>query len=73
MDEAAGTISGAGPPLTAKPSPQTLGNMRELGVRSLAAPCELYHHEAVLPADRWGDAALVLPFKCNPLILNDRY
>ena len=28
----------------------TLGNMRELGVRSLAVTCELCHHEAVLQA-----------------------
>ena len=26
----------------------TLGNMRELGVRSLAVTCELCHHEAIL-------------------------
>jgi hypothetical protein len=26
----------------------TLGNMHELGVRSLAVTCELCHHEAVL-------------------------
>ena len=37
----------------------TLGNMRELGVRSLAVTCELCHHEAVLPADDWPDAMLV--------------
>ena len=40
----------------------TLGNMRELGVRSLAVTCELCHHEAVLPADRWGDGVLVRAF-----------
>jgi hypothetical protein len=39
-------------------TPMTLGNMRSLGVRSLAVTCELCHHEAVLPADRWPDAAL---------------
>ena len=36
----------------------TLGNMRELGVRSLAVTCELCHHEAVLQADDWGDTVL---------------
>jgi hypothetical protein len=40
----------------------TLRNMRELGVRSLAVTCELCHHEAVLPADRWPDAVLVRAF-----------
>jgi hypothetical protein len=39
--------------------PMTLGNMRELGVRSLAVTCELCHHEAVLQADDWGDIVLV--------------
>jgi hypothetical protein len=39
--------------------PMTLGNMRELGVRSLAVTCELCHHEAVLQADDWGDTVLV--------------
>jgi len=29
--------------------PITLGNIRDLGVRSLAVTCELCHHEAVLP------------------------
>ena len=28
--------------------PMNLGNMRSLGVRSLAVTCELCHHEAVL-------------------------
>ena len=41
----------------------TLGNMRELGVRSLAVTCELCHHEAVLRADRWGDAVPVRAFR----------
>ena len=40
----------------------TLGNMRDLGVRSLAVTCEVCHHRAVLPADRWGDAVLVSAF-----------
>lgn len=40
-----------------------LGNMRELGVRSLAVTCELCHHEAVLSAERWGDGALVRAFR----------
>ena len=41
--------------------PMKLGNMRSLGVRSLAVTCELCHHEAVLPADRWPDAVFVCP------------
>ena len=41
----------------------TLGNMRELGVRSLAVTCELCHHEAVLPADDWPDAVRVCEFR----------
>ncbi|MGA7455130.1 MAG: hypothetical protein WBW73_29100 [Rhodoplanes sp.] len=44
-------------------TPMTLGNMRSLGVRSLAVTCELCHHEAVLPADRWSDAVLVRSFR----------
>lgn len=41
----------------------TLGNMRSLGVRSLAVRCELCHHEAVLPASRRSDAGLVRAFR----------
>jgi hypothetical protein len=41
----------------------TLGNMRSLGVRSLFVTCELCHHEAVLSAERWGDAMLVREFR----------
>jgi hypothetical protein len=44
-------------------TPMTLGNMRSLGVHSLAVTCELCHHEAVLPAARWGDAVLVRSFR----------
>jgi hypothetical protein len=33
----------------------TLANMREQGVRSLSVSCCLYHHGAVLIADRWRD------------------
>ena len=40
--------------------PMKLGNMRSLGVRSLAVTCELCHHEAVLPADRWPDFSYCL-------------
>jgi hypothetical protein len=32
-----------------------LGNMRSLGVRSLAVSCELCHHAAVLSAEAWPD------------------
>ena len=41
----------------------TLGSMRSLDVRSLAVTCEMCHHEAVLPADRWPDAVLVRGFR----------
>ena len=44
-------------------NPTTLGNMRSLGVRSLAVTCELCYHEAVLSADGWGDAVLVRSFR----------
>jgi hypothetical protein len=42
--------------------PMTLGNMRSLGVRSLAVTCELCHHGAILGADLWPDAVLVRTF-----------
>jgi hypothetical protein len=32
----------------------TLANMRENGVRSIAATCETCQHETVLNADRWA-------------------
>jgi hypothetical protein len=41
----------------------TLGNMRSLGVRSLAVACELCHYEAVLAADEWSDLILVRAFR----------
>jgi hypothetical protein len=40
----------------------TLGNMRGLGVRSLAASCELCHHAAVLSAEPWPDDVPVPTF-----------
>jgi hypothetical protein len=40
----------------------TLGNMRSLGVRSLAVARELCHHEVVLPADRQPDAVQARAF-----------
>jgi hypothetical protein len=43
-------------------TPMTLGNMRGLGVRSLAVTCELCRHEAVLSAEPWNDAVLVRTF-----------
>jgi hypothetical protein len=33
--------------------PMTLGNMRELGVRSLDVSCWKRHHQAVRSANRW--------------------
>jgi hypothetical protein len=38
--------------------PMTLGNMRELGVRSLDVACWNCHHQAVLSADRSDDVAV---------------
>jgi hypothetical protein len=35
--------------------PMTLGNMRELGVRSLFVSCWQCHHQAVVSADAWPD------------------
>jgi hypothetical protein len=35
--------------------PMTLGNMRELGVRSLDVSCWQGHHHAFVSADRWPD------------------
>jgi hypothetical protein len=40
----------------------TLGNMRELGVRSLFVSCWNCHHQAVLCADRWPDDVAVPTF-----------
>jgi hypothetical protein len=40
----------------------TLGDMRELGVRSLFVSCWQCHHEAVLNADRWPDHVTVPSF-----------
>ena len=42
--------------------PMTLGNMRSLGVRSLAVSCELCHHAAVLSAEPWPDHVPVPSF-----------
>jgi hypothetical protein len=42
--------------------PMTLGNMRELGVRSLAVYCWQCHHQAVLSANRWPDDVTVPTF-----------
>jgi hypothetical protein len=42
--------------------PMTLGNMRELGVRSLDVSCWNCHHQAVLSADRWPDDLAVPTF-----------
>jgi hypothetical protein len=40
----------------------TLGNMRSLGVRSLAVSCELCHHAAVLSAEPRPDHVPVPTF-----------
>jgi hypothetical protein len=42
--------------------PMTLGNMRELGVRSLDVSCWTCHHQAILNADRWPDHVAVPTF-----------
>jgi hypothetical protein len=40
----------------------TLGNMRSLGVRSLAVSGDLCHHAAVLSVERWPDHVPVPTF-----------
>jgi hypothetical protein len=35
--------------------PMTLGNMPQLGIRSLAVIFSTCHHQAVVSADRWPD------------------
>jgi hypothetical protein len=42
--------------------PMTLGNMRELGVRSLFVSCWQCYHQAVLSADLWPDHFAVPAF-----------
>jgi hypothetical protein len=42
--------------------PMTLGNMRELGVRSLDVSCWNCQHRAVLSVDRWPDYVAVPTF-----------
>jgi hypothetical protein len=42
--------------------PMTLGNMRQLGVRSLAVSCWICRHEAILSADPWPDGIPVPTF-----------
>ena len=42
--------------------PMTLGNMRELDVRSLDVCCWNCHHQAVLSAERWPDDVAVPTF-----------
>jgi hypothetical protein len=39
----------------------TLGNIRSLGVHSLAVTCELCHQETILGADVWPDACSCKP------------
>ena len=40
----------------------TLGNMRELGVRSLAVSCSICHHAARLDVDSYPDDSTVPSF-----------
>jgi hypothetical protein len=42
--------------------PMTLGNMRALGVRSIAVTCDLCHHQATVSADPWPDDVPVPAF-----------
>jgi hypothetical protein len=42
--------------------PMTLGNMRDLGVRSLDVSCWNCHHQAVLNAGHWPDEVAVPTF-----------
>jgi hypothetical protein len=43
--------------------PMTLGNMRELGVRSLDVSCWNCQHQAVVSAERWPDQVPVPSFR----------
>jgi len=49
-------------PRTLPGEPMTLGNMRQLGVRSLAVSCSLCHHESVLDVAPWPDFVPVPSF-----------
>jgi len=40
----------------------TLGNMRANGVRSLDVSCWIWHHRAILSAERWPDSTPVPAF-----------
>jgi hypothetical protein len=42
--------------------PMTLGNLRELGVRSFHVSCSNCYHQAVLSGDRWADDVAVPTF-----------
>jgi hypothetical protein len=56
--------------LMSRPEPielMTLGAMRQLGVRSLAASCHKCHHEMIIEADQWLDRMQVPSF--GPQIL----
>jgi hypothetical protein len=50
-------------PRSAAGPPMTLGNMRSLGVRSIAITCELCHHAAVLSVEPWPDDVPVPTFE----------
>jgi hypothetical protein len=48
---------------TAEPIvPMTLGNMRRLGVRSIAVSCLVCHHAAVMSTEAWPDDVPVPAF-----------
>jgi hypothetical protein len=51
--------------------PMTLGNMRELGVRSLFVSCWQCHHQAVISAECWPDDVAVPTF--GPRMVCTRY
>jgi hypothetical protein len=42
--------------------PMTLGNMRRLGVRSIAVACLVCRHEATMGAEPWADDVPVPAF-----------
>jgi hypothetical protein len=53
----------------------TLGAMRRLGVRTLAASCPKCHHETIIAADQWVDrmrvsslAPHIVCSKCRALV-----
>lgn len=54
--------TGAVMPRSEPIQPMTLGNMRQLGVRSLSVSCNLCHHQSVMSTAIWPDHVAVPTF-----------